>query len=59
MFVLSGKKIINSLIGIFFIILIGIIGISIKNEPSNYVSTVSLPVSVKTVVIDARSWYSR
>ena len=53
MFVLSGKKIINSLIGIFFIILIGIIGISIKNEPSN------LPVSGKTVVIDARSWYSR
>ena len=53
MFVLSGKKIVNSLLGIFFLILVAIICVSIKNESNNYVSTVSLPVSGKTVVIDA------
>ena len=53
MFVLSGKKIVNSLLGIFLILLVVTITISLKSETTNYVSTVSLPVSGKTVVVDA------
>ena len=53
MFVFNGKKIINIILVIFIIILIIIIILTRKNNICNYVDTVSLPVSGKTVVIDA------
>ncbi len=53
MFVLSGKKIVNLFLIIFIILLILTITLSLKNENNNYIDTVSLPVSGKTIVIDA------
>lgn len=53
MFVLSGKKIINVVLGIFSIMLVFTICISISNEKDDYVDTVGVPVSGKTVIIDA------
>lgn len=40
------------------LISIGIFSMSLTKE-ENTVPTVSLPVSQKVIVIDARSWYSR
>ena len=51
MFVFSAKKIKNILLGIFAIFLI--LTIMISSENKDYVSTVGLPVSGKTIVIDA------
>ena len=53
MFVLSGRKMINAILVIFTIILIIIIILTGKNNSDKYIDTVGLPVSGKTVVIDA------
>ena len=53
MLVLSGKKISNILLGVFALLLMFTFLISSKNENIEYINTVSLPVSGKTIVIDA------
>lgn len=53
MFVLSGKKIANALLGVFLILLVFTIVLSSKDKKDDYISTVSLPVSGKVVVLDA------
>ena len=59
MFILSGRKMINTLLVTFIIILVGIIIFTGKDEANKYIDTVSLPVSGKTVVIDARTRSAR
>ena len=53
MLVLSGKKISNILLGVFALLLMCTFFLSSKSEKTEYINTVSLPVSGKTVVIDA------
>lgn len=53
MYILSGKKLVNYLICLFFVILLFLICINIKKDGEKTVETVSLPVSGKTIVIDA------
>ena len=53
MLVLSGKKIRYGILGLFALFMIVSIAISSKDELSSYISTVSLPVSGKVVVVDA------
>ena len=59
MFILNGRKMINAILVAFILILVGIIILTGKNDSENYIDTVSLPVSGKTVVIDARTRCSR
>ena len=53
MLVLSGKKISNVLLGVFVLLLLVTITLDSKSESEEYISTVSLPVSGKVVVVDA------
>lgn len=53
MLVLSAKKIRNIFAGVFIFLLIFAFGISFNKNANDYIETVSLPVSGKTVVIDA------
>ena len=53
MLVLSAKKITKYLLGIFVILLIFTFVSNSNTEKNNYISTVSLPISGKTVVVDA------
>ena len=53
MLVLNGKKVTNVLLGIFAVLLVFAITIGSSNKNERYIDTVSLPVSGKTVVIDA------
>ena len=59
MLVLNGKKLKFGVLGIFVIFMIIAITLSSKSETDKYLETVSLPVSGKVVVIDARTWSSR
>ena len=53
MLVLSGKKIKYAILGIFMMFMVVAIVVSSNEQVSNYIDTVSLPVSGKVVVIDA------
>lgn len=53
MLVLSGKKIRYAVIGMFAVFMIVATILSAKEDKSNYIETVSLPVSGKVVVVDA------
>ncbi len=53
MLVLNAKKITNYLLGIFAILLVFTFISNSNTEKNNYISTVSLPISGKTVVVDA------
>ena len=53
MIILNKKRITLILSGIFISIFVFIFGIGKAEEQSNYISTVSLPASGKTIVIDA------
>ena len=53
MLVLNAKKITNYLLGIFTILLVFTFVANTNTEKNNYISTVSLPISGKTVVVDA------
>ena len=55
MLVLSGKKIKKIVIGLFAFFMIFALTLSSKKDNQNYIDTVSLPVSGKVVVIDART----
>ena len=56
MLVLNGKKIKYGVLGIFAVFMLIAITLSSKNETDKYIETVSLPVSGKVVVVDARTW---
>jgi len=53
MLVLSGKKIRYFVFGMFAVFMIMAISMSNKENISEYIETVSLPVSGKVVVVDA------
>ena len=53
MLVLNAKKITNYLLGFFAILLVITFVANTNTEKNNYISTVSLPISGKTVVVDA------
>lgn len=53
MLVLSGKKIRYAILGVFAMFMVVAIAISSKEENTEYIDTVSLPVSGKVVVVDA------
>ena len=53
MLVLNAKKISKCLLGIFVILFVFSFVVNSNTEKNNYIHTVSLPVSGKTVVIDA------
>ena len=52
MLVLNAKKIRYTVLGIIMLFMIITISLSSKDEVSNYITTVSLPVSERVVVID-------
>lgn len=56
MLVLNGKKIKYFVVGIFAMFLVIAVAINSKIENNNFIETVSLPVSGKVVVVDARTW---
>ena len=53
MLVLSGKKITNILLGAFVLLLLLTFTLNSNTKDNQYIETVSLPVSGKTVVVDA------
>ena len=53
MLVLNGKKIRYVILGMFAMFMLVAIALSSKDESTNYIETVSLPVSGKVVVVDA------
>lgn len=53
MFVLNGKKLMYVILGIFLVILILLFTLNMSKINNDYEETVSLPVSGKTIVIDA------
>lgn len=53
MFVFSGKKIRNTVLASFLILMLVATALSLKKENNNFIETVSLPVSGKVVVVDA------
>ena len=53
MLVLSGKKIRYFVLGMFAIFMIISVSLSIKDNNTEYIDTVSLPVSGRVVVVDA------
>lgn len=53
MIVLNKKRIFTVVLIVFLIILIFTLSANLKSESDNYVSTVSLPVSGKVVIVDA------
>jgi hypothetical protein len=53
MFIIRGRRLINFILVVAIIVLVVIIVLTGKNNYSDFVDTVSLPVSGKTVVIDA------
>ena len=53
MIILSKKKIIYAILSTFLIILVVAFTIGVNSNKQNYISTVSLSVSGKVVVIDA------
>ena len=53
MLVFSGKKIVNVLLSFFALLLIVTFAMSANSKNNEYVETVSLPVSGKTVIVDA------
>ena len=53
MLVLSGKKIRYFVLGMFAVFMIIAVSLSNKDNISEYIETVSLPVSGKVVVVDA------
>ena len=53
MLVLNGKKLKYSVVGLFAIFMVMAISLSMKETNTNYVDTVSLPISGKVVVVDA------
>ena len=55
MIVLKRKKIILMILTVFVFVL----GVAIFNDKKESVPTVSLPVSGKTIVLDARTWKAR
>ena len=55
MIVLKRKKVRLMIMTVFVFVL----GIAIFNDKKESVPTVSLPVSGKTIVIDARTWKTR
>ena len=55
MLVLSGKKIRYAILGLFAMFMVVAIAINTNEQNKNYIETVSLPVSGKIVVVDARS----
>lgn len=52
MIVLNKNKIRITIVGVFILVF----GVMILNEKMESIPTVSLPVSNKTIVIDARTW---
>ena len=56
MLVLNSKKIKYFVVGIFAMFLVIAVAINSKIENYNFIETVSLPVSGKVVVVDARTW---
>ena len=58
MLVLNGKKLKYCVLSFFVISMIVAISLNSKNEKEKNIETVSLPVSGKVVVVDARSWDS-
>ena len=55
MIVLNGKKIKYAIVSIFAMFMVIAVAISSKDANPNYINTVSLPVSGKVVVVDART----
>lgn len=55
MIVLNKKKIRLTILIVFVLVF----GVAILNDNKESVPTVSLPVSGKTIVIDARAWKTR
>ena len=55
MIVLKRKKVRLMIMAVFVFVL----GIAIFNDKKESVPTVSLPVSGKTIVLDARTWKTR
>ena len=53
MLVLSGKKIKYFVLGMFSIFMIISVSLSLKDNNTGYIDTVSLPISGKVVVVDA------
>ena len=53
MLVLSGKKIRYVVLGMFAVFMVAAISLNTKEKKEEFMSTVSLPVSGKVVVIDA------
>ena len=53
MIVLNGKNIRYGIIGVFAIFLIFAITMTSRSEKTDFIDTVSLPVSGKVVVVDA------
>lgn len=53
MLVLSGKKIKYFVLGMFSIFMIISVSLSLKDNNTEYIDTVSLPISGKVVVVDA------
>ena len=53
MLVLSGKKIRYVVLGMFAVFMVAAISLNTKEKNEEFMSTVSLPVSGKVVVIDA------
>ena len=55
MLVLNGKKIRYAILGLFGIFLVMAFTMNFNERNSEYINTVSLPVSGKVVVVDART----
>jgi hypothetical protein len=55
MLILSGKRLKYITLGVFVMLLIGTITVTLKSDDTEYINTVSLPVSGKVVVVDARA----
>ena len=53
MIVVNKKRIITVVISVFLIILIFILSANLNKNSNKYISTVSLPVSGKVVIVDA------
>lgn len=58
MIVLNKKRLIFVISCVFMSIFVFMFSTQNLNEQNKYIDTVSLPVSGKVVVVDARSWYS-
>ena len=55
MLVLNGKKLRYGILGVFVMFLVVAITLTSRNEKTEFIDTVSLPVSGKVVVVDATS----